>query len=128
MPVAVDCSLQQAARPINRLVQRLDGSRVVPSPQRLRLIGEFTEFANGFHQLIKRELAVFDGFTHAVFHDPALKIDRFSRRRRKLDARHVLQDPPDLLQISSNSLSRISRYTEGYLSSCVSSLTIVWRT
>jgi len=59
-----------------------------------RLIAEFAEFANCFHELSKRELSIRYDFTYTIFHDPPLEIDRFSRGHRKLDARHVVEAEP----------------------------------
>ena len=79
---------------------------LVRSSQSQRLIGELAKLRDRLHQLAESKLAVFDGLTYAVLHDPALKVYRLSGWRWQLDSGSILEHPPDLLKVLPGSLAR----------------------
>ncbi|HYY28861.1 MAG TPA: hypothetical protein VE860_12980, partial [Chthoniobacterales bacterium] len=50
------------------------------NPYRQRFIHKFPELADRLEQLVQSNLPIFDGFTHPILHNPALKIDSASER------------------------------------------------
>ena len=73
-----------------------------------RLFREFPIVADGVNQIGDGVLTIFEGFANGVFDQSAFKVDRFSGRWRKLDARVVFEYPPDFLKDVPGAFTRCS--------------------
>jgi hypothetical protein len=64
--------------------------------------------ADGVNEIGEGGLPILERFANPVFNQFALKIDRFSGRRRQFDASRIFEHPADFLKVFPGALARCS--------------------